>query len=519
MKDKYRSIIYVLLVGFLVIGCSSDSSKLDEYNNVENTSSSVNKSINAKILNKSEYTLSPISDAEFNALSYENKLLVAYKIYTALLSGVAKYELDKKIESNTFISDLHATLMSPNSDLYSIEEIIDNKDYSSLPRNYTRERIFARLFNMKLGYHYVNRLSAYLLTQNIMFSPAYELNSVDGADISNVYNKLVRQMDKNISIENITYDHMMSDDNWKRFRSPEDNSREMLELFLYDKNDSKVPLAAKTLQNWKLETRSKELMVGLNVNNEPIEMFDTIITTGDDFYKELVLYKDFKPSVIRRLVEVYFTDFSSQRVDELVAQIKRSNPERFQDILLQIIFSKAFIFEVQRVKTFEEAVFSMGKKISFYAGRNFFGYMRDAIDKSNQGSMKYKLGRSKNVPIDSLSFSNYYKFMRERILNDLRYNQMHDWDNGWEAEFINNESTNFDTLDEFIDYLFIASVQRHPTADELDALHDFCVNEKNYGNIATTNNKEAVAIIVLEYISRLTEVYTYKLPSQESEDE
>jgi len=47
----------------------------------------------------------------------------------------------------------------------------------------------------------------------------------------------------------ITYKHMMSEDNWRRFRSPEDNGREMLEIYNLDFNDAHVPISAKALQN------------------------------------------------------------------------------------------------------------------------------------------------------------------------------------------------------------------------------------------------------------------------------
>jgi hypothetical protein len=35
-----------------------------------------------------------------------------------------------------------------------------------------------------------------------------------------------------------TYLHMTSSDNWRRFRSPEDNGREMLEIYTLDFNDT-----------------------------------------------------------------------------------------------------------------------------------------------------------------------------------------------------------------------------------------------------------------------------------------
>ncbi|MBW2468110.1 MAG: hypothetical protein JRE62_02360, partial [Deltaproteobacteria bacterium] len=55
------------------------------------------------------------------------------------------------------------------------------------------------------------------------------------------------------SIRQIVYDHMVSQENWRRFRSPEDNTREMMEIFLKRFNDAEVPLAAMACKNWSLE--------------------------------------------------------------------------------------------------------------------------------------------------------------------------------------------------------------------------------------------------------------------------
>jgi len=340
----------------------------------------------SKSLGNSDFKLDPITDEDFNNLKYENKLLVANKLHTALFSGVPKQTLDAQISSSTFISDLFAKLQEANSDATSVEETIAQKEYNYY--NEEREKILARLFHMKLGKHYVNRWSAYVLTQSIMFSPAFELDTVGSADITNVYNDLVINMDNDYTMEMITYLHMTSDNNWKRFRSPEDNGREMLEIFLHDFNDSHVPKAAITLKNWRLDRDDKELIVGLNKNTDPQELFDINVTTGIDFYRELVNYKKFKEGVVKRLVELYFGAYEESQKEQIIQNILSSKAERFQDVLLQIIFSKEFLFHVQRVKTFEEATYSIAKRINFYDYIRFFQDFRDAIDKSNQSSMK-----------------------------------------------------------------------------------------------------------------------------------
>ena len=461
----------------------------------------------SKSLGNSDFKLDPITDEDFNNLKYENKLLVANKLHTALFSGVPKQTLDAQISSSTFISDLFAKLQEANSDATSVEETIAQKEYNYY--NEEREKILARLFHMKLGKHYVNRWSAYVLTQSIMFSPAFELDTVGSADITNVYNDLVINMDNDYTMEMITYLHMTSDNNWKRFRSPEDNGREMLEIFLHDFNDSHVPKAAITLKNWRLDRDDKELIVGLNKNTDPQELFDINVTTGIDFYRELVNYKKFKEGVVKRLVELYFGAYEESQKEQIIQNILSSKAERFQDVLLQIIFSKEFLFHVQRVKTFEEATYSIAKRINFYDYIRFFQDFRDAIDKSNQSSMKYKLGRSVTAPIDTLSFSNFYGFMHKRILLDYRSNTMSEWDSGWDVSFIDKSIPNTSTPSSFIEYLFLTLLSRYPTQEELNMLLDYSL-EKGYENVTIINNRQNIALIVLEYISRLTELYAYK---------
>ncbi len=454
-----------------------------------------------------DYQLTSITDADFYALSLENQRLVANKLLSLLFYGVPKKELDAMIDSGKFISNLQKQISTPNSDLVETEKIVNSKDYSYW--EVYMEQSMARLFHLGLGKEYINRWVAYQLTQTIMFSPAYELSTVHLSETSNVYNNLVFYMDDEYSMGLISYLHMTSNDNWKRFRSPEDNGREMMEIFLFDFNDSDVPKAAIALKNWKLERKDGELIIGLNQNSVPQNLFGTTVTTGFDFYRELVKSDAFLQGVIRRIVNVYFPNYSESKKSEIVNLIKSSKPEQFQDIFLQIVFSKEFLYNSNRVKSLEETVFHMAKNMSFYDSKNYFEYMRGATDNMHQSAMRYKLGRDTKVPTDTLSFAYYYDFVRDRLMVDYKGDTLNDWDSGWGQAFIDRSNPNTDTLEGFVNYLFLATISRLPTTEEQTTIIDYC-NSKGYDNMTIYNDRRDATIVVMEYISRLSEVYTFK---------
>ena len=497
---------------------TNPSGALDESGNFDDNTDSDDKDRNlvfqglrvfATPLTFDDYRLEAITDTDFNALSLDNQRIVANKLLALLFYGIPKIELDAMIDSGKFISTIKEMLNRPNSDLHRVEEEISkkNKDY----HHERRQKIMARLFNLSLGKEYINRWVAYQLTQTIMFSPAYELATVGDTEISNVYNNLVFYMDDEYSMNFITYLHMISNDNWKRFRSPEDNGREMLEIFLYDYNDSHVPRAATALKNWRLDTIDGELDIGLDQNTVPQSLFGVTVTTGLDFYRELVKSEAFLHGVIKRLVEFYFTDYTETKQDEIVALIKSSRPEQFQDILLQIVFSKEFLYNSTKIKSFEETAYHMAKKMSLHDGRHYFIHMDFATIKMGQGAMKYKLGREATVPLDTLSFAYYYNFVRERIMVKSHHNYSDDWGSGWGLKFTSKENPGTDIEEGYVDYLFLATISRLPTFEEratiLELSQALITNNRN---IDLYYYRNCIALIAMEYISRLSELYIFK---------
>ena len=246
-----------------------------------------------KTLPSSSYKLEQINDDKFNALSDAQKLQVANKLLNTLFFGYPLKKLKTKIDSGTFISDIQNGLSVDSTDKewlenYILDDEIFKQDKSTwnLPQI---NKILARFYSAKkLDKYFYENWVAYILTQTILFSPAYELTNTHTPNISSVYNHLVNMLDVDSGMRFITYIHIMSENNWRRFRSPEDNGREMLEIYLQDGKDSDVPLAGQALKNWSLSSDGDTLEVGLNKNTKPIKLFGKTIYTGEDFYRELV---------------------------------------------------------------------------------------------------------------------------------------------------------------------------------------------------------------------------------------
>jgi len=393
-----------------------------------------------------------------------------------------------------------------------------------------------------LDKYFFNNWVAYILSQTIMFSPAYELSSTHAPNISIVYNRLVTMLENESGMRFITYIHMMSEDNWRRFRSPEDNGREMLEIYLLDTNDSLVPIAGTALKNWKLNISGDTLEVSLNQNTIPLDVLTNFfggeaVVTGEDFYRELVKSSRFTSGVTRRLVDFFFSEKSAAKKAEITNAIVSSNPETWQDILLQIIFSEEYLLHNSRGQSAEETFYSLAKKIDYRHRRNTFFVFNSRLGAMHQATMKYKLGKLERVPQDSLSFAHYHKYIREHML--LKYTKpkydddLDSWGHqGWMPSFIElerfnlNSSSDVSSLRTFVDYLFESTIARKANNSEHSLFKNHMIELRNgkqsfrgIFNMFISDDdpveqakrreerRRNIAYIVLDYISRLDTIY------------
>ena len=492
----------------------------------------------------SQYTLTQLSDSEFNDLNISQQLQVADKLLGTMFYGHTQPLLEEKILGGEFLAQTKSSLETQTTDIATLEAELINTEHFRQETDSSREisNILSRLYLMEdLDSYYYKNWMAYILTQTIMFSPANELESIRIPNVARVYNRIVTLLDDEAGMRYLTYMHMISEDNWRRFRSPEDNGREMLEIFALDEDDSSVLIAGKALQNWRLDNDGNTLVIGLNENTEVLNLFDTEIVNGDDFYRELVKSDEYTFGLIKRIVDFLFIDSAEEKKTEIINSLVSSNPESFQDIFTQILFSKEYLLHTSRAKSVEELFFSLSKKMSFKHYRNSFYNMVNSLDDMHQASMKYKLGKTERVPLDTLSFATYHKFIREQILV-RRSNNAYDEDytssnrQGWSDTFIAYDNFNYDetlrdesvSLDSFIKYLFNTLLLRDPTQEELDMFNEHMFSEVNgeetfvyyYDMFVSDSNdtvqiqqresrKGTIALLVLDYISRIDALYIY----------
>jgi hypothetical protein len=493
-------------------------------------------------LPSSSYQLNQLTDDEFNALSNIQKLYVANKLLGTFFFGYPQKELQEKINSGHFIENIQLGLSEDITDKAWLENyIIDDSIFRQSSYNEQEAvDILSRFFAMKkLDSYFMNNWVAYTLTQTILFSPAYELDTAHAPNIANVYNRIVLFLNEDSGMRYISYVHMMSEDNWRRFRSPEDNGREMIELFALDEDDTHVLIAGQALQNWKLDSDSDTLVVGLNQNTEPLNLFNTIIYNGDDFYRELVKSSLFTTAVTTRLVDHFFPNETSSKKAQITSSIVASNPETWRDIMLQIVFSEEYLLHSIRPKSAEELFFSLAKKMEYKHRTSTLHEFKDALEDMHQASMKYKLGKSEQVPLDTLSFATYHKFIRERVM--LRKSNPDKIDNysaydrmGWDEHFIDNTQFDFQennvttSLESLVQYLFHTTISRDATSEEVSLFHTHMTYVYNGSlrlrdtfNMVRTNSdptrqkslresrKRNITFLVLDYISRLSETYSH----------
>ena len=480
------------------------------------------------------YGLSQLSDKDFNRLSTMDRRKVADKLLASLFFGYTANVLKQKIASGSFLCSVRQGLSQQKNNMTVVEEEIRNEDryhHGTWAVNEIYD-IMARFYAMEhLDNHYLNNWMAYILTQTILFSPAYELDSAHYPNVASVYNWLVMDMNEDIGMRYSTYMHMASSDNWRRFRSPEDNGREMLEIYTLDLNDANVPKAAKALQNWYLDDDYDTLVIGLNQNTIPQSLFNTTVTTGFDFYRELVKSGGFISGSVRRLVDFFFTDHDEIKKTQITNLIVASNPETWQDVLLQIVFSREFLLHTSRAKSAEELFYSLVKKLDYKHYKYTFYYFVESLEDMNQASMKYKLGKLERTPLDSLSFAYYHKYIRERILGQnvcgaVEEGGYEDWNNdGWRPGLLGDDRFTY-TMDDpeatvrsFVTYLFEFMIHRTPTSQELKMFTDNMLRDNGdykwsynfsvvYGGCY--DRREIAAEDILDYISRLSELYMFQ---------
>jgi hypothetical protein len=466
-------------------------------------------------------TAKSLSNEEYNVLSSEQKYVVANKLMGTLYKGVPAndfFDLStgllplKLKKDDNFLSGVQRSLSQPLTKSVRADSLLRIEErYTFNTRSKPMEYPLAMLFEFPISQDFLNRWVAYKLANTILFSPALENDSVDFPDIQDINYRLVKMMDEKKGIREIVYEHVVSQENWRRFRSPEDNVREMIEVFLglFDR-DADVPRGATACKNWYLTDGNQgyQLIIGFNENSEIQSVLDTGVINCHDFYRVLSNHPLLIPRITTVLVNTFFMGFPVDKNTAIVNAIVAANPKTFQDIFLMMLFSKEYLLNVERPKEFEETFFNVAARVYWEPYTRFFSNFADTNGESlfptmknmGQAPLTYKLGRFPEIPQDAVAFGFYHKAVREQLLIDRKTDPFNVNDGGWKTNFIDVRLVDND----FINYLFLSVVGRQAKAEELTVLNGLIKDRK------FEDKKSEKAMIVLDYLSRLTETYNFK---------
>ncbi len=504
-----------------------------------------------------------LDSKDYGQLTALQQYQVANKLASALFKGVPANQFFKTgtIGADTstlavsstgsdFVGKVRTALRTPleNRDaiVLKIEGDVDAQIAGKYAFDTARKPLqypLAYMYEMPLSDEYFARWMAYKLANTIMFSAAEEIDSASERDVQKIYEGLVSALMADTPIRSIILTHEKSQANWRRFRSPEDNTREMIEIYLglFDR-DADVPKAAVACKNWSLtsEDEQYELKIGPNVNTVPQLILDHYyVTSCEDFFEAVANHPLVIPRVTTVLVDHMFgVEYDSAKRTALARDIAAAQPTTFKEIFQAILFSKEFLLNMDRPKWFEETYFNTAERTYWRPYSNFFRDLNSTNGSNTltaslpvmyQPAFSLKLGRWPTVPGDVLSTSYQHNGLRSVLLTksnaklstDPTFDPAATPSRGWGPEL----TASIDTLSlpDFINYMFISAVGRAATSQEMSVLSQVitsartattastvdCVNTSAAGCLKydSANNVTNRTYVVMDYLSRLPETF------------
>ncbi|MEQ9364582.1 MAG: hypothetical protein RIF32_10075 [Leptospirales bacterium] len=455
--------------------------------------------------------LAPLTDYDFSILPNEQKYRVANRMLGSMYSGIS---LDKlfNVENgldNRVIKKKYAAFMSQanlrmHRSLRPDERVrFDGEVAANSFREAAQGRPLAQFHHFPVTKDRFDIWMTYVLLNSVQYSPGRELDSVEDEDMERVFQRLLRGVSEDRPMRAILYEHMTSQENWRRFRSPEDNTREMMEIYNGHFQDDDVPMASKACQNWSLNPRN-ELVIGGDVNTEPQFLALTpgrSITTCEQFYAAVANH-DLVPGVIGFiLIQRFFPQLSEAEQRNMALWILLRKPQTYRDVFLTILNSRAYLLTAQRGRYFEESFYNFRAKTGWSAPGNFFRDLPNRMTEMRQEVFELKLGRERPAPVDSLSLAHHHTRLRESGALDQKRDPNNPNDGGWSSELMNAPVPD----GEYLRFLFLSIVEREPVPEELDTLQEIIADQ----GYTMSRNKDRITSIALDYFSRLPELYTY----------
>jgi hypothetical protein len=343
----------------------------------------------------------------------------------------------------------------------------------------------------------------------------------------------------------------------------------MMEIYLglFD-HDADVPRAAKACQNLFLTSEADhyELISNGFINSVPQYVLDTYIVNCDDFYDVVSNHPLLVSRVTTVIVEHLFPTLDGVARSTIIRQVLSGNPVTFQDVFKSVLFSKVYLMSNERPKSAEELFFSLAHQMDWKPYRTVLNELTkvegandtEVLSLKQMGwpVMSLKLGRLTGAPLDTLSFANYHRGIREKLLLGVNGNgdcgdesgagnSRCRWANGlgikirqaltepantatdqakamyqyeldrWHKLTERNSRVMNLNVNDFFNYVFLTALQRKASDVEIADLKAYCVTRgfvsvSSGSEIIVSNRHDEIAQILFDYISRLPEFYYFQ---------
>ena len=532
-----------------------------------------------------------LSQAEFNRLPPEQQYQVASKLYGTLFRGINAEDFfdmsggmdNLKPKNNNFINDLRNDLSRDLSldvvnefdkAIDGLDDDLSNPDptiarylfdtRTDMESNQRPRQIpMARIKDYPISRDLYINWMAYFLANTIMYSPAEEMESSDMQDVQRIYRFLSSNIKDKKTIQQMVRSILPSLARWRIARTPQNFALEAFENYLGLFQDGSLTEAEKlaspiiaslpeSIENAGIACRdlyltraSDDYLIGQTdfPNSTPkLILEESFVTTCGDVYDVVAGHSSLTPRAVEVIINYFFPGEALRDKRLAVRQaIISSGPQTYEDIFTAILFSREYLLNVTRPRSFEESFMPLLDSLKWDVKANsgdlderiFINMASDQNRRTYLGNMNWnvmslKIGRLPSVPLDALSFGNYHKAIRESLFfNTASYRGGNQAAGDGLMLTVDGDLRPFIeslTPQDYIDYLFLNVLHRKANADEHTDLYELLVNVRDYTDTQTVQGIDSEVIksyrynqftvAVFDYISRLPELYYFKSVEQ-----
>ena len=396
----------------------------------------------------------PLSNSEFNSMPAEQQYQVVNKLLGTIYKGMPVDEFfdlsaglaNPQVKYTNALARIREALetdLEPD-ERAQIDNAIDGIDSEGNPNDELNMYSFdqdrpralplARIHEYPVSRDGFINWMAYFLANTIMYSPALEMESTAMVDAQNNVRRLVTQMTDGMPVRAMVRSQLPTLDRWRISRSAENHALEAYELFLglfdTEEDSRRGGIACKDL--YLTDEDEGYLLARTDFPNteEQLILGSYYIMNCDDFHDVIAGH----PLLLPRVAEVIINYLMDGRTitDRLamVESIIGSGADTFEEIFTAIIFSREYLLNTERPRSFEENIMGLLDTLKWdprfnegVVDERIFDQMTSP--EGNQSiylgamgwdSMALKIGRTPFVPMDALSFANYHKGIREQFL-------------------------------------------------------------------------------------------------------